>query len=80
MEDKHTQDIETLLREIQQLKFELKAADETYEKELQEKDKAIVDLLRGYKRIHNALNGINKLGFVDSVEKEAKFMIEKYDY
>lgn len=43
-EDKHASDIETLLKEIQQLKFELRAADVAYNKEIEEKDKAIAEL------------------------------------
>ncbi len=34
--DQHIDDIETLIKEVQQLKFELKAADETYEKSIAE--------------------------------------------
>lgn len=47
--DKQTQDIETLLKEIQQLKFELKAEDSAYQKELEEKDKTIAELKEGLK-------------------------------
>ena len=43
-DDKHSFDIEVLLQETEQIKFELKAADSDYKRQLEEKDKIIAEL------------------------------------
>ena len=54
--DKDIADFETLFKEIQQLKFELRAADDTYEKSIAELKSVLLDVTNAFYPVIDSRN------------------------